>query len=443
MLSFFFPDFHFNSPSGTSFYQREEIKDLTAYLGLVANPKDDVSMARVLNVPNRGIGKESEKQLRQVAKSQSISLYEAASRLSGEKWDNLVRLIDTLRKDRKKSVSQILLVILEGTKFKEWLQKKHKDDWDSRWENVAELATAVSDARYNEGDMPLEECLADIQLMTSVSSVDDGTPAVCISTMHASKGLEWKLVCLPALEQGMLPYSRALNEDRNDKPPTNKRELEELRLFFVSATRAKMVLLMSNAKTRVKFGKTDRPMPSSFLHRIPSELVSDKVDDTGIKALLQELCQEVEAPAVVTHRNLLRQSSRMMEIVQADESDAKPELVKSKSDLLDRMLAQMSKQRQKKNKKKKAEKRNRPEAEESDYSDEFYDDNSEQDLAEMKRQKMEAESEGGDQIRCVCGETEDDGSLFICCDGCNRWSHFLCHFQEGDDIPEVFYCCGL
>jgi DNA helicase II / ATP-dependent DNA helicase PcrA len=259
----------------TQFYKRREIKDLIAYLRVVHNPADAVSFGRILNVPTRGIGAKTQQTLAEWAARQGLQPAEALIRLvkepdvphpfNGRALNALLqfgrKLHDWVALRDQVGTSFLLDAILEQTDFRAHLDDGTEEGRD-RWANVLEFRGV---ALVDEG-MPLSDFLEQVALVSETDNLVDTTNAPTLLTLHAAKGLEFPVVFITGLEEGMLPHSRSLDDAE---------ELaEERRLFYVGLTRARDRIYLLHAFRRTFFGETEVGVPSRFLKEIPHELVS-------------------------------------------------------------------------------------------------------------------------------------------------------------------------
>ncbi|HMO55353.1 MAG TPA: UvrD-helicase domain-containing protein, partial [Tepidiformaceae bacterium] len=212
---------------GVRFYQRREIKDLIAYFRLIQNPRDEASLLRVINVPGRGIGDRTIERLREHAALQAVSLWEACvaiavgagvagvSGRSAAAVEAFVGLIDGLQSDRQGSLPQLLDEVLTATGYADYL-KASPEDADERFENVLELRSLMAEYEDVAGDEggDLGAFLQDVALVADVDELREGTPAVTLITLHAAKGLEFPVVFLVGLEEGVLPHIRSFDDPR-------------------------------------------------------------------------------------------------------------------------------------------------------------------------------------------------------------------------------------
>ena len=255
------------------FYKRKEIKDLLCYLRLISNHQDDVSLERVINVPKRGIGDTSINNLRSIARENNECMFKC---LSKPKEVEFKKLILELTEDAKdKDLTELIDVVLEKSGMKEELEKEHTLEADIRLENLMEFKSITENYQKETGTVNLEDFLEDISIVADQSEHETLDNAVTLMTMHAAKGLEFKVVFLIGMEEGIMPHSMSLNE---------KSELEEeRRLCYVGITRAKERLYITNAKRRMLFGNTSMNPPSRFIREIDSNLIEKEESKTENK----------------------------------------------------------------------------------------------------------------------------------------------------------------
>lgn len=263
---------------GLKFYERKEIKDVLSYLKLINNPKDDVSFRRIVNEPKRGIGTASIDKMASIAESNNISMYEVLKEadLYGlnavyNKSRDFVNIIDTLREKSKKEetkLSDIFASVLEKTKYIEILKQEKDEQSENRIDNLGEMLNIIIEFEKEEADASLRAFLEAISLTSDVDSLEDTENSVTMMTLHSSKGLEFPVVFLVGMEEGIFP---------GDKSKNNEEEIEEeRRLCYVGITRAKEQVILTLAKQRTVFGQTTMNIPSRFVLEIADELVEGK-----------------------------------------------------------------------------------------------------------------------------------------------------------------------
>jgi DNA helicase-2/ATP-dependent DNA helicase PcrA len=259
---------------GFSFYNRAEVKDALAYVRLAMHPEDDISLLRVLNVPPRGIGKTTVDALRETARNDDSSLWDAIGKfVSGASAGRAVaplrafqEIISRLQENLlKKESADFLRSVLDETGYMEMLKDRNTPDDVARIENLEELVRAVAES--NEAGEEFTDFLDAAALVSDADSFE-GKPGVTLITLHSTKGLEFDHVFLTGLEEGICPHSRSFNDDKGIE--------EERRLVYVGMTRARKSLTLTRAVYRRVFGNEQQlraSLPSRFLAEIPSELV--------------------------------------------------------------------------------------------------------------------------------------------------------------------------
>lgn len=265
---------------GSKFYDRKEIRDVLAYLTLVTNPADNMSFERVVNEPKRGIGATSIDKLRAFANDANMHLLEAAQNvdlangLSARAKNSIAEfggLMDNLRKQREfLNITEMTEQILDKSGYLELLKTQKTLEAQARVENLEEFLSVTKqfDQKYEpeteESDM-FVDFLADLALVSDLDNVEEETSEVTLMTLHAAKGLEFPVVFLIGLEEGIFPLSRAMLEDSELE--------EERRLAYVGITRAKQKLFITNAYSRLLYGRTQSNQASRFIGEIPAELL--------------------------------------------------------------------------------------------------------------------------------------------------------------------------
>lgn len=261
--------------AGTKFYDRKEIKDVLAYLRVLYNPFDDLSLLRIINVPKRSIGAITVSKLQDYARENGTSLFMTLTQLhlvdtikgkTKEKLEEFGILIFTLVAEMDdKSVLDILEAILDRTGYLAQLEESTDPQDQARAENIGELLSVAKDFQDTNPTGTVEDFLEQVALVNDVDSFEQEESKVTLMTLHAAKGLEFPIVFLGGLEEGLFPHSRTL---------MNPEEIEEeRRLAYVGITRAEKELYISNATTRTVFGRTSSYLPSRFIDEIPAELV--------------------------------------------------------------------------------------------------------------------------------------------------------------------------
>lgn len=283
---------------GLRFYDRAEIKDMLAYLRLVANPDDDLSFERVVNVPKRSVGKTSVEKLRQFSIEHDISLFKAAQNvlatsLTGKAQKGVaqfVRIIETLQQyAQEHSITELFEKIMTLTEYVEILEAENTLEAESRIQNIQEFLSVTKEFDKRE-DLDAEQSLLS-QFLTEFAldgavpeTSDDG---VTLMTLHAAKGLEFPIVFIVGMEETIFPSSRSVFEDDVE---------EERRLMYVGITRAEKKLYLTNTTSRLLYGKTQRNPQSRFLEEIAKEYI-----DTGVQPTVKKQQSFVKKTVTVAY----------------------------------------------------------------------------------------------------------------------------------------------
>jgi DNA helicase II / ATP-dependent DNA helicase PcrA len=276
---------------GLRFYDRREIKDLLGYLRLLINPADTVSLLRVINVPKRGIGKTTIQRLTDAANQLGIPLWdvvsdpEAVRSLGGRSARGLLQFCELINSMKERihvaTPSELIQEVMEKSGYVSELIADGSDEAEERRRNLQELVNAGLQYQEENDEGDLEGFLASAALASDADSKDTAADRVTLMTLHSSKGLEFPVVCLVGLEQGLFPSYRSL-----DDPASLE---EERRLCYVGITRAKERLFISHASERRLWGGMREPaMPSVFLSELPEGLVQGDVPRSGGAALRRE-----------------------------------------------------------------------------------------------------------------------------------------------------------
>ena len=259
---------------GTRFYERREIKDIIAYLRLIHNPYDSVSLSRVINVPPRGIGTRTMEELSQWAIGRSLPIYAALQMVADENstfnprtsralTDFLALLNELLMRSGELSIVELFDLVLERSGYKEYILEA--EDGEDRWENILELRTVANDYRHLSPEENLSSFLEGVALVSDIDGFDEKVDAVTLITLHAAKGLEFPVVFIVGMEEGLLPHRKSY-----DDPDQME---EERRLCYVGITRAKQRVYLVRAFRRSSLGSTLVNLPSRFLLDIPPHLL--------------------------------------------------------------------------------------------------------------------------------------------------------------------------
>lgn len=268
---------------GHKFYDRKEIRDILAYLTVIANPKDSLSFGRIVNVPKRGIGLSSLEKLQSFAAINDWSLLEAAQNVAlanisgkaGRELESFGELIGHFNEMVPYlTVTELTEEILKKSGYESDLKRQNTLEAQSRLENLEEFLSVTQefDKRFAKEEEEAQEdklvlFLNDLALLSDIDEVEEETSQVTLMTLHAAKGLEFPVVFLMGLEEGVFPLSRALMEEKELE--------EERRLAYVGITRAEEVLYLTNAQARTLYGRTQYNRPSRFLGEIDQDLLEE------------------------------------------------------------------------------------------------------------------------------------------------------------------------
>lgn len=262
---------------GTKFYDRKEIKDVLAYLKVLFNPYDDLSLLRIINVPKRSIGAATIGKLQDFAAERHTSLFMTLTQLhliptiKGKTKERLeefgVLIFSLVSAMNEMNVLDLLQAILDQTGYLKLLEDSTDPQDEARVENIGELLSVAKEFLDTNPEGTVQDFLEQVALVNDVDSFEQEESKVTLMTLHAAKGLEFPIVFLAGLEEGLFPHSRTL---------MNPEEIEEeRRLCYVGITRAEKELYVSNATTRTVFGRTNGYLPSRFLKEIPPELIEE------------------------------------------------------------------------------------------------------------------------------------------------------------------------
>ena len=259
---------------GTKFYERAEIKDVMAYLTVIANPADNLAMRRILNTPKRGIGQATETALVSLADQEGVALAEILGRVDslglGPKVARAITELDDLLRQLRSRIDQasaadIMKEVVSQTKYQELLRQTGNPQDDARAENVDELIAVASEFSRDNSEATLIDFLTEVSLVAAADELDDSQGTVSLMTLHTAKGLEFDAVFVTGCEENLLPHQMSANEPGG--------LAEERRLFYVGITRARKHLAVSLAMSRMTFGDVRVSSPSRFLADIPDNLI--------------------------------------------------------------------------------------------------------------------------------------------------------------------------
>ncbi len=268
----------YNIVGGTKFYDRKEIKDVLAYLRLIANPDDDISLLRIVNVPKRGVGASTMDKVAQYAANQDISIFTALQEIEqvglsarftkslrtfGNQMANWTQMQEYL------AVSELVEEVIDKSGYRDALRNENTIESQTRLENIDEFLSVTQEFEKASEDKSLIAFLTDLALVADIDKLDEDEneqkEAVTLMTLHSAKGLEFPVVFLIGMEEGVFPHSRSLFEEEEME--------EERRLAYVGITRAEEELFLTNARMRTLYGKTNANPVSRFIGEIPEELL--------------------------------------------------------------------------------------------------------------------------------------------------------------------------
>lgn len=281
------------------FYKRKEIKDLLAYLKLIVNPSDDVSLERVINEPKRKIGDKTIENLREKARSLNISMFEAIDSGKELEFKNLILNLIEISKDT--SITGLIDKTLELSKMKETYENDKSLESDIRLENLMEFRSVSETYEKETGNVNLSDFLMEVSLVSDAAEYSLDSDAVTLMTVHSAKGLEFKVVFIIGLEENIMPISKALYDDEELE--------EERRLMYVAITRAKEKLYLLNAGRRMLYGNMQMNPPSRFISEISDNLLDKEETKNEMQSLKTKLLysddntsgEEFKNGDIVTH----------------------------------------------------------------------------------------------------------------------------------------------
>ena len=277
------------------FYKRKEIKDLISYLKLIANTDDDVSLLRVINEPKRGIGAKSIEGLTGKARRENTSIFEAIT--GGKEQDFKNMILDIQKESENLSLTELIDLVLEKSKMKEELEKVHTLEADIRLENLMEFRSITENYQNVTGSVNLQDFLEEVSLIADITEHKEENDEITLMTFHSAKGLEFKVVFMVGMEDGLMPHMNSFDEENGIE--------EERRLCYVGITRAKERLYLTNAKMRMLYGKEMFNVPSRFISEIdPKYLeVSGEEEKINKESYYTENSEECDYKSgdVVTH----------------------------------------------------------------------------------------------------------------------------------------------
>jgi len=264
---------------GVKFYERKEIKDVLAYLKVLVNPADSISLERIVNFPPRTLGKTTIDRLKVLAFAENIPLFDALPKATAagagirqqKSLAGFYHLINDFRKRMtENSADDLLRQLVEKIDLQNYYLEQTTDEGAERWANILELIASVTEYQENYPENDIKEFLEEVSLLTDIDRWNESTQAVTLMTLHSAKGLEFPVVFIAGLEEGLFPLNRIMENDDEME--------EERRLFYVGVTRAKEKVYLSYAHTRRRYGgEPMESIPSRFIGDIPPELLEVKM----------------------------------------------------------------------------------------------------------------------------------------------------------------------
>lgn len=265
---------------GTKFYDRKEIKDIIAYLRIIFNPSDSISLLRIINVPKRGIGDSTIKKINEFAQTKDISFCQALDQLdqaetlsarSKQGVKKFLSLLESLKQaEEQGSIRQLISTILQETGYITELERENTPEAQARIDNLKEFLSVSEEFSQRNPDGTLDLFLEQITLVSDVDSLDEEENGVVLMTLHSAKGLEFPVVFMVGMEESIFPHFRALNACNEG---VNREMEEERRLCYVGITRAREKLYLTAAWQRMLYGNTSCNFVSRFLDEIPNSLL--------------------------------------------------------------------------------------------------------------------------------------------------------------------------
>lgn len=262
---------------GHRFFDRKEIKDIVSYLAVINNPSDNVRLQRIINVPKRAIGDTMFANVLEIGAGLGMSAFEVCERAdefqktsrSASKLMNFTKMIRDFQEciENGMGLNDLLQEVLDVTKYLDYLQEE-PETYEDRVNNIKELSSMFIKYEEESEDANLSEFLEDVALISDIDSYNEDEDAVVLMTLHSAKGLEFPIVFIPGMEEGIFPGNQSMFSDEDLE--------EERRLAYVGITRAKKKLYLISSQQRMLYGQTSRNMPSRFLREIPSSVIDDQ-----------------------------------------------------------------------------------------------------------------------------------------------------------------------
>ena len=262
---------------GHRFFDRKEIKDIVSYLAVINNPSDNVRLQRIINVPKRAIGDTMFAIVLEIGAGLGMSAFEVCERAdefqktsrSASKLMNFTKMIRDFQEciENGMGLNDLLQEVLDVTKYLDYLQEE-PETYEDRVNNIKELSSMFIKYEEESEDANLSEFLEDVALISDIDSYNEDEDAVVLMTLHSAKGLEFPIVFIPGMEEGIFPGNQSMFSEEDLE--------EERRLAYVGITRAKKKLYLISSQQRMLYGQTSRNMPSRFLREIPSSVIDDQ-----------------------------------------------------------------------------------------------------------------------------------------------------------------------
>ena len=256
------------------FYNRKEIKDLISYLRLIYNPHDEISLRRVINTPKRGIGESAIAAIEERAKQQNISMFDALETRKELEFKEIIE--DLIKRSESLSLTELIDEVLERSGMKKELESSKALEDEIRLENLMEVKSITASFEERTGSANLGDFLEEVSLIADISNHTEDGDVVTLMTLHSAKGLEFPVVFLVGMEEGLFPHNMSLMENNLE---------EERRLCYVGITRAKERLYLTNAKRRMLYGKENMNIPSRFISEIDEKLIEKIGPKEGNKVI--------------------------------------------------------------------------------------------------------------------------------------------------------------
>ncbi|NLL01753.1 MAG: UvrD-helicase domain-containing protein [Mollicutes bacterium] len=275
------------------FIDRKEIKDLIAYLRLIYNQDDEISLRRVINVPKRGIGEAALRTLEDVAKEKNTNMFEALSSRKELEFKEIILKLKEISENS--SLTDLIDSILELSGMKRELESSKSLDDEIRLENLQEFKSITASYEERTGSVNLGDFLEEITLISDVSNHKSDGEEVTLMTLHSAKGLEFKIVFLVGMEEGLFPHNMSIMEDNLE---------EERRLCYVGITRAKERLYLTNAKRRMLYGKEQQNMPSRFITEINAKHLEQNFEEPKIinkENMYTDANEDINEGSIISH----------------------------------------------------------------------------------------------------------------------------------------------